>query len=215
MTLPLLTNCYCTKVQIISIAKISQNQIKMALSVVFKKNKCFFVTRYQLLKNQIREPKKQRCMVPGLIQCPQKLGSVVRVFEQAPKKPNSARRKVARVKIKHTGRLITCHLPGEGHNLSKHSTVLVRGGRCQDLIGVRYKPIRGKESFSPLSDRITRLSKYGVKTKPRYVEFRDVKSNSVGGFKGKLEIQYFQDGKKIASRAQIITPLQRYHKSFL
>lgn len=112
-------------------------------------------------------------MVPALLQSPQKLGTVLRVFEQAPKKPNSARRKVARVKIKSSGRHITCHLPGEGHNLTKHATVLVRGGRCQDLIGVRYKPIRGKESFAALDKRATRLSKYGVKKKARFTEVRD------------------------------------------
>jgi small subunit ribosomal protein S12 len=107
------------------------------------------------------------------MKCPQKLGTVLRVFEQAPKKPNSARRKVARVKIKSTGRHITCHLPGEGHNLTKHATVLIRGGRCQDLIGVRYKPIRGKESFGALDKRATRLSKYGVKKKTRFSEVRE------------------------------------------
>ena len=63
--------------------------------------------------------------------------------------------------------MITCHLPGEGHTLAKHSTVMVRGGRCQDLIGVRYKPIRGLFSFEPLNKRRTRKSKYGVKTKKK------------------------------------------------
>ena len=137
-------------------------------------------TLNQLLKNtKYRKPKKQRCMVPALMQCPQKLGTVIRVFEQAPKKPNSARRKVARVKIKSTGRHITCHLPGEGHNLTKHATVLIRGGRCQDLIGVRYKPIRGKESFAALDKRVTRLSKYGVKTKSRFAEARDLEKTGI------------------------------------
>jgi small subunit ribosomal protein S12 len=173
----------------------------------FNTNLFFFVTKTQLLKNQIREPKKQRCMVPALIQCPQKLGSVVRVFEQAPKKPNSARRKVARVKIKHTGRLITCHLPGEGHNLSKHSTVLVRGGRCQDLIGVRYKPIRGKESFSALSDRVTRLSKYGVKKKPRFIEFRGVKEKSI---ESRLN-RFIEKKKKLLKKFSLLLQ-PRYHK---
>lgn len=142
--------------------------------VYFLLNKRQETTLNQLLKNtKYRNPKKQRCMVPALMQCPQKLGTVLRVFEQAPKKPNSARRKVARVKIKSTGRHITCHLPGEGHNLTKHATVLIRGGRCQDLIGVRYKPIRGKESFGALDKRATRLSKYGVKKKTRFSEVRE------------------------------------------
>jgi len=116
-------------------------------------------------KNSKRIAKRKKSLVPALCKCPMKKGTVARVLEQAPKKPNSARRKVAKVKIKSTNRMITCHLPGEGHNLTKHSTVMIRGGRCQDLIGVRYKPIRGLFSFEPLHKRITRKSKYGVKTK--------------------------------------------------
>lgn len=121
-------------------------------------------TIHQLLKNK-RISQKKKSLVPALEQCPMKKATVIRTFEQAPKKPNSARRKVARVKIKSSGRLVTCHIPGEGHNLTKHSTVMIRGGRCQDLIGVRYKPIRGLFSFEPLHSRVTRKSKYGVKTK--------------------------------------------------
>jgi small subunit ribosomal protein S12 len=121
------------------------------------------ITMYQLVtKPRYKYPRKS--LTSALLGCPQKKGTVLRVFEQAPKKPNSARRKVAKVKLK-TGRIISCHIPGIGHNLQQHSSVLVRGGRCQDLIGVRYKPIRGKESFEPLASRITRKSKYGVKTK--------------------------------------------------
>lgn len=122
------------------------------------------ITLQQLVRLK-RKGKRKRTHVPALKKCPMKRGTVVRIFEQAPKKPNSARRKVAKVKLKSTGRLINCHIPGEGHNLNKHSTVMIRGGRCQDLIGVRYKPIRGLESFEPLVKRITRKSKYGVKTK--------------------------------------------------
>lgn len=122
------------------------------------------MTIHQLLKNK-RVSRKRKSLVPALEQSPMKKATVLRTFEQAPKKPNSARRKVARVKIKSSGRMVTCHIPGEGHNLTKHSTVMIRGGRCQDLIGVRYKPIRGLFSFEPLHSRITRKSKYGVKTK--------------------------------------------------
>jgi small subunit ribosomal protein S12 len=110
----------------------------------------------------------KRTLVPALKACPQKRGTVLKVFEQAPKKPNSARRKVANVKLS-TGRIIRCHLPGEGHNLQHHSMVLIRGGRCQDLIGVRYKPIRGKYDFEPLISRVTRKSKYGVAGKKKKV----------------------------------------------
>lgn len=116
-------------------------------------------------KKKIR--KKKRNLVPALQGCPMKRATVVKIFEQAPKKPNSARRKVAKVKIKSSGKQISCHIPGEGHNLTKHSTVMIRGGRCQDLIGVRYKPIRGLLSFEPLNSRVTRKSKYGVKTKKK------------------------------------------------
>lgn len=114
-----------------------------------------------------RRSKRKKSLVPALCKCPMKKGTVVRVLEQAPKKPNSARRKVAKIKIKSTNKIITCHLPGEGHTLVKHATVIVRGGRCQDLIGVRYKPIRGLFSFEPLNKRRTRKSKYGVKTKKK------------------------------------------------
>lgn len=120
----------------------------------------------QLLRKP-RKSKRKKSLVPALCKCPMKKGTVVRVLEQAPKKPNSARRKVAKIKIKSTNRVVTCHLPGEGHTLVKHATVMVRGGRCQDLIGVRYKPIRGLFSFEPLNKRRTRKSKYGVKTKKK------------------------------------------------
>lgn len=120
-------------------------------------------TLNQLIKKPRYKPSR-RTLTPALQNCPQKKGTVMRVFEQSPKKPNSARRKVAKVKLK-TGRIISCHIPGIGHNLQQHSSVLIRGGRCQDLIGVRYKPIRGKESFEPLITRVTRKSKYGVKSK--------------------------------------------------
>jgi small subunit ribosomal protein S12 len=118
-------------------------------------------------KDSKRSSKKRRCFVPALLGAPMKWGSVVRLFEQTPKKPNSARRKVAKVRIKQTNKQITVHIPGEGHNLNKHSTVMIRGGRCQDLIGVRYKPIRPLGSFSALERRATRLSKYGISAKKR------------------------------------------------
>jgi small subunit ribosomal protein S12 len=85
----------------------------------------------------------------------------MKVFEQTPTKPNSARRKVAKVRLS-TGKKVNCYIPGIGHNLQQHSVVLVRGGRCRDLIGVRYKPIRGKFDFAAVKGRITRRSKYGL-----------------------------------------------------
>lgn len=123
-------------------------------------------TIHQLIKKK-RTRRIKKNLVSALQKCPMKRATVIKVFEQAPKKPNSARRKVAKVKIKSSGKQISCHIPGEGHNLTKHSTVMIRGGRCQDLIGVRYKPIRGLLSFEPLNSRVTRKSKYGVKTKKK------------------------------------------------
>ncbi len=123
------------------------------------------VTLRQLVLSYKRVDKKKKSKVPRLGMCPQKKGTVQKVFEQTPKKPNSAKRRCARVKLS-SGKLVTCHLPGIGHNLQQHSVVLVRGGRCQDLIGVRYKPIRGLFDFAPVKGRKTRKSKYGIKGKP-------------------------------------------------
>lgn len=118
----------------------------------------------QLIKRSPRVVKKSKCTVPALRKCPQKKGVVSRVTEYSPKKPNSARRKVAKVKLS-TGRVITCYIPGEGHNLQEHSIVLIRGGRCQDVPGIRYKPIRGIYDLAPIDDRRRARSKYG-RTRP-------------------------------------------------
>jgi small subunit ribosomal protein S12 len=118
-------------------------------------------TIQQLLNKSKRINKKTKTHVPRSDKCPQKRGVVLKVFEQTPRKPNSARRKVVRVKLS-SGKKVSCHIPGIGHTLQQHSVVLVRGGRCQDLIGVRYKPIRGKFDFAAVKGRITRRSKYGL-----------------------------------------------------
>ena len=115
------------------------------------------VTIKQLISSYKRITKKTKCNVKRLDKCPQKRGIVMKVFEQTPTKPNSARRKVARVKLS-SGKRVNCYIPGIGHNLQQHSVVLVRG----DLIGVRYKPIRGKFDFAAVKGRITRRSKYGL-----------------------------------------------------
>jgi len=122
------------------------------------------VTLNQLIKKG-RRRKIREVHTKALGAAPMRKGTVLRIFEQSPKKPNSAKRKVAKVKLKFNNRIISCFIPGEGHNLTKHSQIFVRGGRCQDLIGVRYKPIRGKLSLEPLHKRVTRKSKYGIKTK--------------------------------------------------
>ena len=99
---------------------------------------------------------------PALKACPQRRGICTRVYTTTPKKPNSAIRKVARVKLT-SGFEITAYIPGEGHSLQEHSIVLVRGGRVKDLPGVRYKIIRGALDSTGVKDRHQGRSKYGVK----------------------------------------------------
>ena len=116
------------------------------------------------LCNSIRRNKKKKVKSPALQASPQKKGVCVRVFTRTPKKPNSAIRKVARVKLSN-GLTITTYIPGEGHNLQEYSTVLVRGGRVKDLPGVKYKLIRGKFDLLGVKSRKTSRSKYGAKKK--------------------------------------------------
>ena len=99
---------------------------------------------------------------PALQRCPQKRGVCVRVFTQTPKKPNSALRKVARVRLTN-GIEVTSYIPGEGHNLQEHSLVLIRGGRVKDLPGVRYHVIRGTLDAVGVQGRKQSRSKYGAK----------------------------------------------------
>ena len=99
---------------------------------------------------------------PALNACPQRRGVCVRVYTTTPKKPNSAMRKVARVRLT-TGREVNAYIPGEGHNLQEHSIVLVRGGRVKDLPGVRYHIIRGTLDTDGVEGRKQRRSKYGTK----------------------------------------------------
>ena len=113
----------------------------------------------------IRKPRKSpptRNKVPALEGCPQKRGVCTRVYTTTPKKPNSALRKVARVRLTN-GFEVTSYIPGEGHNLQEHSVVMIRGGRVKDLPGVRYHVIRGTLDTQGVSDRRQRRSKYGVK----------------------------------------------------
>jgi small subunit ribosomal protein S12 len=102
---------------------------------------------------------------PALGSCPQKRGVCTRVYTSTPKKPNSALRKVARVRLTN-GIEVTSYIPGEGHNLQEHSIVLIRGGRVKDLPGVRYHIIRGTLDTAGVADRKKSRSKYGVK-RPR------------------------------------------------
>ena len=100
--------------------------------------------------------------VPAMESCPQKRGVCTRVYTTTPKKPNSALRKVARVRVSN-GFEVTSYIPGEGHNLQEHSVVLIRGGRVKDLPGVRYHILRGVLDTQGVADRKQRRSKYGTK----------------------------------------------------
>ncbi len=116
----------------------------------------------------IRKPRRSqvlRSKVPALAQCPQKRGVCTRVSTTTPRKPNSALRKIARVRLTN-GYEVTAYIPGEGHNLQEHSVVLIRGGRVPDLPGVRYHIVRGTLDTQGVSDRRQGRSKYGAK-KPK------------------------------------------------
>ena len=114
------------------------------------------------LVRKSREKVSKRNKVPALKACPQKRGVCLRVYTTTRKKPNSALRKVARVKLTN-GQEVTAYIPGEGHNLQEHSVVLIRGGRVKDLPGVRYHIIRGTLDTQGLEKRRQRRSKYGAK----------------------------------------------------
>ncbi|MFC3908591.1 30S ribosomal protein S12 [Legionella dresdenensis] len=112
-----------------------------------------------------REDAKKKSNVPALESCPQRRGVCTRVYTTTPKKPNSAMRKVARVRLTN-GFEVTSYIGGEGHNLQEHSVVLIRGGRVKDLPGVRYHTVRGSLDTSGVTDRKQGRSKYGTK-KPK------------------------------------------------
>lgn len=116
----------------------------------------------QLVK-KARKPVQQKSKAPVLERCPQKKGVCLQVKTMTPKKPNSALRKIARVRISSNGKEITAYIPGVGHNLQEHHIVLIRGGRVHDLPGVRYHIIRGTKDATGVADRRRSRSKYGVK----------------------------------------------------
>ena len=115
----------------------------------------------QLIRNP-RQPQTARNKVPAMQACPQKRGVCTRVYTTTPKKPNSALRKVAKVRLTN-GREVISYIPGEGHNLQEHSVVLIRGGRVRDLPGVRYHVLRGVLDTQGVKDRKQSRSKYGAK----------------------------------------------------
>ena len=115
----------------------------------------------QLIRNGRKKPLK-KTKVPAMESCPQKRGVCTRVYTTTPKKPNSALRKVARIRLTN-GFEVTSYIPGEGHNLQEHSVVMIRGGRVKELPGVRYHIIRGNLDTQGVNDRKQRRSKYGAK----------------------------------------------------
>jgi len=100
--------------------------------------------------------------------CPQKKGVCVKIFLRTPKKPNSALRKLVRLRLTNE-KLISAYIPGEGHKLQEYSTVLIRGGRVKDLPGIKYRLVRGKLDFSGLKNRKNARSKYGTKKLSKYI----------------------------------------------
>ncbi len=115
----------------------------------------------QLVRNR-RKDKVKKSKTPAMESCPQKRGVCVRVYTTTPKKPNSALRKVARIRLTN-GFEVIAYIGGEGHNLQEHSVVMIRGGRVKDLPGVRYHVIRGTLDTQGVKDRKQRRSKYGAK----------------------------------------------------
>jgi small subunit ribosomal protein S12 len=118
----------------------------------------------QLTKN-IRKNKKERLKrTPALDKSPQKKGTCLRVFTMTPRKPNSALRKVTRLRLVNKKK-VTAYIPGEGHTLQRFADVLIRGGRVKDLPGIKYTIIRGKYDLRPVVNRVSARSKYGVRKK--------------------------------------------------
>lgn len=117
------------------------------------------------LVRKSRRPQVKKSKVPAMESCPQKKGVCTRVYTTTPKKPNSALRKVARMKLTN-GHEVISYIPGEGHNLQEHSVALIRGGRVKDLPGVRYHVIRGTQDTQGVQGRKQGRSKYGAK-KPK------------------------------------------------
>ena len=141
--------------------------IKMIIHFDLLKKINNMATYSQLTKHNsfLRQTKKRTQRVPALEQCPQKQGVVIKLVRRTPKKPNSAQRKLALLRLSNRRR-IYAYLPGEGkHSLQEHSVVLVRGGRVKDLPGIKYKMIRGVYDFQGLPGRKNARSKYGTKLK--------------------------------------------------
>lgn len=123
---------------------------------------------YNQLSRNRRKIKKKLNNTPALERCPQKKGICIKLVLRTPKKPNSALRKLAKLKLTNK-KQVYAYIPGEGHNLQEYSSVLIRGGRVKDLPGVKYHMIRGKLDFLGLKNRRTSRSKYGTKNFKKYL----------------------------------------------
>ena len=136
-------------------------RVRLSLKIFDQTVRSSVPTVNQLARKGRKDP-KTKTKTPALRGAPQKRGVCTRVYTTTPKKPNSALRKVARVRLT-TGVEVTAYIPGVGHNLQEHSIVLVRGGRVKDLPGVRYKVVRGALDASGVADRKQARSRYGAK----------------------------------------------------
>lgn len=119
-------------------------------------------------KQKSRKTKRKLNKVPALNKCPQKKGICTKLVIRTPKKPNSALRKIVKLRLSNSKR-VYAYIPGEGHNLQAYSTVIIRGGRVKDLPGIKYHLVRGKLDFSGLKSRKTSRSKYGTKKLKLYI----------------------------------------------
>lgn len=145
----------------------SSSTLSRGSNPLFGNNKNIMPTYNQLCKKK-RKTKKKINKTPALNYCPQKKGICLKLVIRTPKKPNSALRKLAKLRLTNNKK-IYAYIPGEGHNLQEYSTVLIRGGRVKDLPGVKYHLVRGKLDFLGLKNRKTSRSKYGTKDLRRYL----------------------------------------------
>lgn len=147
-----------------SLKQHQQATIPSVVSLYMAEQRAGMATLNQVMRG-IRKRVKPNSKAPALDKCPQRKGVCVKVYTTKPKKPNSAVRKVARVRLTN-GKSVIAYIPGEGHNLQEHSVVLVRGGRVPDLPGVLYHIVRGALDLQGVQGRTTARSKYGA-TKPK------------------------------------------------
>ena len=153
--------------ELVDMLGLGSSSFRVGVQVPFLVNTNSMPTYNQICKKK-RKNKIKLNKTPALERCPQKKGICLKLVIRAPKKPNSALRKLAKLRLSN-GKKIYAYIPGEGHNLQQYSTVLMRGGRVKDLPGVKYHLIRGKLDLLGLKNRKTSRSKYGTKNLRRYL----------------------------------------------